>query len=392
MNEKKAIFIINILKNTINVYFDTFFVFYFFDVANYEVLPLAKYYLTLYLFTGIGFYLIRRQMKKNIHMPYFRLGISLQAIYIALIMLLKDKIIDYIFLVGITKGLADGFYHYPKNLFLTNKITNDDRQHYYGLLNIVNKLTSIVVPLLLGVFLTFISYINLGKIFFMLFILMFIISFYIKDSSYIDKKYSFKGFIKIVKNNKNIKMSMFAFFFSGFTYASGVMLTIIKLSQINIFKTNLNLGIVDSICAVLFLGISIFFTTKLHKKHFKISMLISGILSFVTLILFSFRPNFTFFIIYLLVRNSFVGLIQLITENVTTNLSNSKELQEEYKTEYYLARDVIFAISRCIGYLLLLIVCLTIGLNYINYILIIPAISLFCECILISKISKENIE
>ena len=50
MSEKKAIFFINILKNTINVYFDTFFVFYFFKVANYEVLPLAKYYLTLYLF------------------------------------------------------------------------------------------------------------------------------------------------------------------------------------------------------------------------------------------------------------------------------------------------------------------------------------------------------
>lgn len=56
MSEKKVMFIVNILKNIINVYFDTFFVFYFFKVANYEVLPLAKYYLTLYLFCGIGFF------------------------------------------------------------------------------------------------------------------------------------------------------------------------------------------------------------------------------------------------------------------------------------------------------------------------------------------------
>ena len=45
MNENKAVFTIDILKNIINVYFDTFFVMYFFKVANYEVLPLAKYYL-----------------------------------------------------------------------------------------------------------------------------------------------------------------------------------------------------------------------------------------------------------------------------------------------------------------------------------------------------------
>jgi len=50
MSEEKSIFMINILKNIISVYFDTFFVLYFFQVANYEVLPVAKYYITLYLF------------------------------------------------------------------------------------------------------------------------------------------------------------------------------------------------------------------------------------------------------------------------------------------------------------------------------------------------------
>ena len=89
MSEVKAIFTINILKNIISVYFDTFFVLYFFQVANYEVLPLAKYYITLYLFIGIGFFLIRKAMKKNIKVPYFQLGISMQALYIALIMILK---------------------------------------------------------------------------------------------------------------------------------------------------------------------------------------------------------------------------------------------------------------------------------------------------------------
>jgi len=392
MSEKKAIFFINILKNTINVYFDTFFVFYFFKVANYEVLPLAKYYLTLYLFIGIGFYLIRKSMKKNIRVPYFRIGISLQAIYIALIMLLKDKIIDYIFLVGIAKGLADGFYYFPKNIFVTEKINNDERQKYDGLLNIINKIISICVPLILGVALTYISYTNLGKVFFVLFIVMFIISFYLVDSVYNDKKFEIKKFFEIVKKNKNIKDSLIIYFMAGFTYSSGVMGTIITLSKINIFKTSLNLGFVDSICALVYLIVCILFTSKIKRENFKNTILTSSIISFITLMVFAFKPSIPVLIAYLIVRNSFIGLINLISNNVTTNLSNSKELKEEFKAEYFLCRDVIYSSSRCLGYLVLLVVCLTVGMNYINYILIISAVALLVEGILVAKLSKESVK
>ena len=42
---------------------------------------------------GFSFFLIRNAMKKNIKVPYFRIGISLQAIFVALIMVLKEHII-----------------------------------------------------------------------------------------------------------------------------------------------------------------------------------------------------------------------------------------------------------------------------------------------------------
>ena len=100
---------------------------------------------------------------------------------------------------------------------------------------------------------------------------------------------------------------------------------------------------------------------------------------------------------YILCRHSFIkfnlygGSKNIISNFILLFLSNSKELQEEYKPEYYLARDGIFAISRCLGYLILLIICLTVGMDYINYILIIPGLALLGECVLISKLSKENL-
>ena len=49
----------------------------------------------------------------------------------------------------------------------------------------------------------------------------------------------------------------------------------------------------------------------------------------------------------------------------------------------------MFCISRCLGYLVLLMVCLTVGMNYINYILIISAIALLLEGVIVGKLSES---
>ena len=68
----------------------------------------------------------------------------------------------------------------------------------------------------------------------------------------------------------------------------------------------------------------------------------------------------------------------------------NNKLKEEFKAEYYFARDVIYSISRCFGYLMLLIVCLTAGMKYINYILIISGCALLIEGVIVAKLSKGS--
>ena len=252
MSEKRAIFWINILKNITGSYFDTFFVLYFFEVANYDVIPLAKYYITAYLFLSIGFVLIKKFIKRNQKTAFFRIGISFQALYIALIMILKENIVNYVFIVGIIRGLADGIYYFPKNLMDTEKIDNNDRQKFNGIISIISTITSILIPIILGVLLTFYSYVSISKIFFILFVVLYIISFWIKDEgNYSDKKIEWKRFFKLIKTKKDVRNVLYGPLLSGFTYASGVMGVVVTLSKIYNFKTNLNLGIIDSLCAVL---------------------------------------------------------------------------------------------------------------------------------------------
>lgn len=390
MSERNAMFWINILKNITGSYFDTFFVLYFFEVANYDVIPLAKYYITTYLFIAIGFFLIRKFIKRNQKITFFRIGISFQALYIALIMILKENIINFVIPVAIVRGLADGFYYFPKNILDTEKVDNESRQKYNGLINIISTITSIVIPIILGVLLTYYSYISISKIFFILFIVLYVITFSLKrEEKYNDKNIEWRRFLKLIKTNRNIRYVLLGPLLCGFTYASGVMGMVITLFKIYNFKTSLNLGIIDSLCAIFTLISCIIFTTVKRNKFSKI-MIISALISFGTLILSAFIPNKTMLIIYLIVRSSFINIISQITNNVVVNLSNCDELKKDLKPEYYLVTDFLYAISRCSGYVLLLIVCLIFGTEYINLVLILPAIAILFEGIIIGKLSKYN--
>lgn len=389
MKERTAVFINDILKGAIGVYFNTFFVFYFFKVANYEVIPLAKYYLTLYFFTGIGFILIRGAMKKNIKVPYLRIGISLQALYIALIMLLKEKIIDYVYLIAIVKGIADGFYHFPKNIINTEKVTNEDRQKYNGVVNMINKTVAIIVPLILGVLLTYFTYTQIGKVFFIMFIIRFAVSFAIKDKEPVNEKIDMKDFWNNLKQNEKMKKALCIPFLSGLTYSSGVMGLVITLSKINNFHTNLNLGFVDSFCAVLSLVVTTIYALKLKKKGFKITLILAGIISFIVVIAYAFVPTRAMLIAYLVIRYSCILIINLISDLMMANLSNTA-LKKEHKAEYFLIRDVTYSISRCLGYGVLFAICLTIGMQYINYLMILCGFSILIEAIFVAQLVDES--
>ncbi len=110
-------------------------------------------------------------------------------------------LIHYILVIGILKGLADGFYYYPKSILDSEKINNENRQKFSGIVNTINKIMAIGIPICLGFLLTFMNYTDLGKIFFMLFIVMFLVSFSIDDYKHLDKKFEMKKFLKLVKDN-----------------------------------------------------------------------------------------------------------------------------------------------------------------------------------------------
>ena len=391
MNDKKTLFTIDILKNIVAVYFSTFFVFYFFQAANYEILPLVKYYLVDYIVTGLGFILIRKGMKKNSKIPYYQIGISLESLYIALIMLLKNNIVNYVFLIGMIKGLANAFYYFPRNILESEKVDNKERQSFEGKISTINQITAIIIPIILGILLTYFSYTDLGKVFFLLFIVMFIMAFKMKDKVSKHNEFDIKKFKRVVNQNKDIKISLLIPFLSGFSYSSGVMILITTLLKIEIFKTNFNLGLVDGICAFLCLLVCFLYVKAIKKETFSKILIITGILSLVSLLSLALFNNELVFIIYLIIRFSCITIISLISDTLVINLTNHKDIKNTFKEEYYCAREVMYSISRSLGFLILLIVSLIVGTKYISYLLILPGLAILFETLILYRLAKKEV-
>lgn len=386
--DKKAFTLINILRNIVTIYFDTFFAIYFFELTNYELFPLAKYYLLVYISLLGGFWLLKNIIKKNVKVPFFRIGLSLTALYLALIMLLKDKIIDYIYIVALVKGLGEGFYYYPRNILNTEKINNQERKRYDGLVNSINQVSSILIPLLLGVLLTFYNYITIGKVVFILMIVIFVLSFFVSETISKEQPTKVFTFLRKIVHDKNTRGVLLIQFFRGFTITGGVLTSVMTIYKILYFKSNLMIGSLNSILGLLTCFACIMYATKIKKSWYQPLIIITIVLITIMLVILGIKPNDYAFVIYLVIYALGVTIISLLSDTIIANKSNDLLIKFN-KEEFHLILETVLGISRISGYIILLIISLIGNISFLKYILFISIVPFTCLAIYLIKNVKE---
>lgn len=389
--DKKSFTLINILRNIVSIYFDTFFTIYFFKLVDYQILPLAKYYLIVFLVLPISFWLLKTAMKNNLKVANYRLGISFTAIYLALIMILKEKIVDYVYIVAIFKGLGEGFYYYPRNILNTEKITSLERRRYEGIVNGINQVSSIIMPLILGLLIDKFSYVQIGKVVFILMIVIFGLTFFVKENKVKNNKSTMLDFTKKAFKEKDVREILILQFLRGLTISSGVLTVVMTLYKINYFQSNTKIGSLNSILGLITFIACLFYASKVKKEVYKpiiITTLVSIVICIVTI---GLRPTYqTMFIIYLVIYAFGISLTSLIGDTIIANKSDHLLIKFN-KEEYQLLLETVLGIARVAGYLVLLLIGLLgvfTDLKYILFLSIIP-ITLMCN-ILIKNIDGIN--
>lgn len=390
MSNYKVLFSLKVLKRVLTHFVDIFLTLYFLEVSASNILPLGIYKLVAVVaIFGVMFF-TRNYCKSKHRVNLIRTGIILNFIYFLTIILLKEKVVDYIYLVGLLYGLEEGFYYSVYNNIESDAITNEERPKFSGLNKSVDSILSIIFPLVFGTLIYAAGFIKSLIIVLIFVTIQIILSFFIKDKN-IPKssKTDLKTFRKIVKENKIIKQMYKNRFLSGLTYSEGAFTYIVTIYIIKVFSDSVSLGIFTSIFSLISCVIGLLFARCIKKENYNSVIKVSMIFTTISLCAMIYHCNFITIVLFKLCQTFSKGLMDLINCNSSADISNLETIKKEYKVEYWLGVEISLFFGRVISNTLFILMAFT-GADVMIYVFVIFLILLTSNSIKLQKVIGEN--
>lgn len=375
------------INSLLYMFLNTFMVAYFITLTNYNYKLISIYYIMSFVFILLTFLLLGKIVKNKTQVIIYRIGIIMYCIYILLIALLKEEIINYYIYLGSFYGIVQGFF-WVAGHSLTNEYAKDETNDFISIKSIIGKFLKIILPFILGISIELTSFSNVAKIILIFSVFELSFSFLIKDKQKINsKKYDLIEYIHYIKDNKTFKQ------FYGIIACDGIVSylldTLITILIVMNFKTMISLGTLTtifSICSILSVYI---FQRKLGNNN-KI-LIISAMLMVLSVILLLIDINKVTIVIYNLIDSVF---LVLLINNVETKryevVNNDQKVISDYLVEHQVASEVALNISRIIGYLILFIASLFNNMIIFKVLLIISTIFIIIYCYLMVKLSQKK--
>lgn len=372
MNNYKVLFGLRILKNVLTIFVDSFLVLYFLDISDSNIVPLGIYKIVGVIAIYSVIFLTRNLAKSKYRVNLMRIGIILDFIYFITIILLREKVIDYIYLIGLLYGLEEGFYFSVYNMFEAEGVTNEERAKFKGTYTATQSILSIIFPLIFGSLIYTTSFYKTIIIVLIIVGIRIILSFMYKDKN-IPKsnKTDIKKYLEITKKDKRFKQMYKVEFFNGMIYSDGAFAYIVTIYIIKVFSNSFSLGVFTSIFSIVACIIGILFAKCIKKEHYANIIKISMMLTVISLCLMIFKCNAITIIFFNLFKTVSKNIMDLINEKNQADLCNDLKVKKEYKVEYYLVNETHLIIARVISN------CLFILMAYINSTLIITIFAVF---------------
>ena len=370
-NNYNILFCLKIFKNILTTFLETFLILYFFQISNNNILPIGIYKLLSIITIWLVIFSVRNICKTKQRINLLRIGIILNFLYFFTLIVLREKVIDYIYLVGILYGLEEGFYYSVYNMIESDGITNNMRQKYVGSTHAVNNILSILLPIFFGYIVLKSGFINSLIIFIILIIIQIILS-YLYDDINLPKhnKVNLKKFKKICHHDKKFQLIFKMKCCEGIVYSEGALKMIISLFIIRVFSDSFSLGIFTSIFSIISALLGWLFIKTIKTKNYKNWIIYSTILTVITLIWVILNCNPLSIIIFNFFQRISKDIINLINEKNIQNIANVPKIKNEYKVEYYLFIETALLIGRIIGSILFILMAFIYN-NIILYIFII---------------------
>lgn len=341
------------------LFLETFLVAYFLNVTNKSITQISVFYIIIYLLLGLGNVSIGKfvKVKHNSRTKILSIGITLRAIFILFIVLLKEKIAIYFPIVAILYGISEVFYWVAHEVLYIDVTTNENRKSYMSIKKILGKITNIVAPIILGGSIELYSFTKIAVYVFVLSVVQIIISSQIKTQQQEEKEaqsFSIRKFIKSLDENKKRKLDQYTKSAIAYGVIESSIQTLVVIITVMTFQTSLNLGILTSIFSICSMIVLYLYKKYYNKNNSKsVLFLCSGLLVIGVLGLV-FDINKTTLIIYNLIYTISICILSIIYDTKKADLVRELGI-EKYKVEHVTYVGLFISCGRIIGYTLMLI-------------------------------------
>lgn len=379
--------ICNCLLKIIELFVSTFLVAYLLKISDGNMFNVALYYIVDYIALGLFYSLFSVFLHKGNKVIFYRCGILIKCIFLILISLLKENIVDYIVPLALFYGLSSGIYWSSYNVMMNEAISSKSIQKFYGIYNIWGYIISIVAPIALGSIIEAGSFVKTSVYAFIVCLLLFCATFLLVSRKEEGDKLDFKGLVSGIKENKQQKAFLGCYlmaFVNGLRTSTATLITIMIVLT---FNSNVSLGSLSSIMSIVAILITFIFMKKYNSKRSKIIFLC------LSLCLIGVGG-----IIFKISKGTIVlfNVLYTIAMIVPDNINSQKRMgliritgKLKYALEHNVLAEVFLNCGRVLSYVVLLAASFSGTINIYKILLSINLMFICLYCLIVYKVEKK---
>ena len=353
--EANAILYIGVLRNIMNIFYGPFLTMYFFKISMDSLQVVSLYNIFCYALVGILPLMLGFIVKKRFQLATFRLGILINLAYIIFIIVMREAIVDHLFILALLFGTSTSLFFYPHNMLNGAYVKPNLRDHFELKKKLITSIAIILVPFLFGLFITATDFIFTTSIILVLSVAQIALSLFLKPVDVNSEKFTPIRSLKILRKDANVRESLWMSFVRGMTTSDSAMQVMMTLLIFNSFETDLNLGIISSVSNLFLVILSYFYLHSPKLRDNRFVLLSFAIVPLIGLILFlSFTSDLTL-VIYYLFYNLSAGIIQMLITIKIYNVSTHSTVRRGNTAEFWSMYEFSQGCGRVLSFGLLLL-------------------------------------
>lgn len=339
----------NALRNITDLFLGTFLISFLMHLSSDEIVSVSAYKLFEYTATCSGFFLFANWVKRYNKISVFALNFVPQIVLLALIIILGNRVVDYVLPLGALYGIGAAMFHLPMHAMVADKIPVANMGYFVGLKNAANYTVKIIAPVVLGCFIDTGSYTEMAYVLLFLSVVEFALVFCLRPNKSVPKRRAnFIGFYNCMMRFPVIRRMFLMEILRGF--GLGLLGTVITMYTVYIFHTDLKLGIYTTIfalCSVLTCWI--FRRVQSGAIYDRLLMFCIALVT-ISVLMFVLWTTPVSFLFYNLIYSTAIVLMDQINSTTIYRMSCSCCITDDTRTEYFVFRDFALFIGRWIGF------------------------------------------